>query len=177
MNWIEESLKNINSHLERAERNNEINANGGNTLGKSKVWSLTKKEHKAIKESRNKFTVYDNDNIAIVRTMGYLVPRNFLYKKYNVIANTNKERIEQMEKYIKDSAIWEKRSINISQNKGNDIKWIFAINYEWKAVICRYKDRYIICSQSSHENIIKEMKKKPLAIINQFDSKNQNLPF
>ena len=68
--------------------------------------------------------------------------------------------VEELNSYIDASTYWKKRSTSLNIPNKRDVKWVFAENEDMASVICMFRGWYIICTESSHKNIMNNMEGK-----------------
>ena len=175
MNWLQESLDKINNSLseieeEKAKAAKEAReerrtraANATVTVGElseSKVWTISTKEIHACAKMKSKLQNYTPISAIQRQVLSYLEPTYCEELKYKQLGDSNLGH--RLDRYVKASKYWEVRTTGLEKEDGQHIKWVFAQNDEMGAVICFYRNNYIVCSQSSHENIMKEIEGREL---------------
>ncbi|MCD6151310.1 MAG: hypothetical protein J7J70_06645 [Deltaproteobacteria bacterium] len=176
MNWLSTSLNNINDDLRILEADKKLEQistekhNKKNiltrdlftgTVEQSKVWSLTLKEKTAMEKMSRKLSGYKSVSITQASVLSFLNAAYYKHLKHKKLAKmTNVSASDSINKYIKASVYWTKKSTNIIREYGKEVKWVFAVNEEMQAVICRYREWFIVTSISSHENIMREIEGK-----------------
>ncbi len=198
-NWLQTSLDGINKGLAQMEydKATEIRAEKRRAqaasdmaqiraksaclfigeISDSKVWSTTLEEKKAMNEMRDKLVTYRSRHAVQASVLGYLKPQKDengkVPRQYKQILRNDSEHIKDLETYIDASEYWKKRSTQIITPSGQKVKWTFAINTQFQAVICRYRGWFIVTSISSHDNIMKELEGKSPWYPIQWDNKHQ----
>ena len=170
MNWLTKSLDDINKDLQNLEhikaldikeaelRRREDIYTPGSKLSQSTVWSLTKKEHDTCKDMSAKLMGYRAQHGVQRSVLQYLQVGFFQTIKYKII-NANSSDIDT---YINASKYWKKRSTMLERENKRNVTWVFAENKQMQAIICNYRDNFIVCSMSSHENIMREVEGKEM---------------
>ncbi len=171
MNWLTKSLDDINKDLQNLEHMKALNIKKAilkereeaifavdSNLEDSIVWSLTKEEYDACELMANKLSSYRATHTVQKNVLAYLKLEYFRDRKYKKI----RANIEDIDAYVSASQYWHKRNTILKRIYKNDVRWVFAINNEMKAVICKYQDQFIVCSISSHENIMREVEGKDM---------------
>ena len=194
MNWMEEGVMDINLFLGELELNKaeeervriqHLKERVENLKIKSErmeyqefselgVWSTTYREDRTIKAFRRKMTGYTPVTNMQKKVLYFARStergQGVTPKKYVILGGYQTSAKREIDSYIDHSKYWRRRSVEFKSAEGTDIKYVFAENKEMMAIICFYKDRFIITSDSSFENILREFEGKPLVVKDQWNT-------
>ena len=179
MNWIQESINRINNEMSTAEKRKALDliellkkaketANDElfrGSLLTSRVWNHTDAELIAVMEMRESLSNYNPQHAVQKRVLRYLRKENNLNSERHysrVMEAKARDSSDAVDEYINKSKYWEKKTVDLVSRDKKNVKWVFAINKQMQAVICKYRGWFICTSISSHENIMRELEGREL---------------
>ena len=173
--WINDSINQINEELRRVEVDKEITAklkakerenekklvkdivlNPNGFLGptESNIWCRTKAENTALENMRIKLLGYNPGHDAqrnVLRMTGKARP------KFVILTGTQ----DDLNKYIKHSAYWHKRSVEIMpKDQKSKVMVIYADNDDMQCVIFEYLGHKIVTTYTSFNNFLRQIEGK-----------------
>ena len=119
-----------------------------------------------MKEMRNGLRGYNPKHATQKKVLEFLIPMARDGKGYMKIFK-DEDNKNNLDEYINKSAYWHKKSTYLGPPMGKTTKWVFAQNHDMKAIICLFRGWFIVCTKSSHDNIMNHIEGKPMVIRNQ----------
>ncbi len=148
MNWIQNTLDNVNKDFKQKEEFKKINLKKYGKLDKSIKWSMTNMEISKLATLAKATRGYPADG----------VPRSVIGfardiaegrdRKYTVLEHTP----DNIMSYVNASDYWE-----IKEAVVDNIKNVYAKNDDLQCVICYFRKKYILTTYSSFEEIKKHI--------------------
>lgn len=163
MNYIEQALKGINKEmrtlekekaaslypLSKREQIQEILSND-TELSEFPGWSVTSNEDIALTNMQNKLRGYKAKHEIQKNVLDFLNGYGYGY----MVLLKEDFNTKDLNSYIDASAYWNKKHTILTLPEDREMKWVFAENKDMMSVICLFMGWYIICTESSHKNIM-----------------------
>lgn len=167
VNWIQNTLDEINAEFKQKQRKREASQKENGSLDDFNGWMVTANENHKIKLLAKATEHYKDMRGVPGKVMKFA--RRFVTeenpRKFKVM-NTDTDDIMS---YIDHSQYWQTESKTVS-----GVKIIYAQNDDMQCVICYFKNKFIITTASSFKHILEDIEVKLHE--GNYEGKLQHLP-
>ena len=132
------------------------------------LWSKTPNEHRFLKSFAHKIRNYKPAH-EIQRKVLEFATKSDKYEYYRKLTDD----ANKLNEYISKSAYWVKEKITITLADGRKVKLVFAQNDEMLSTICLHNGIYIVTTNSSFKNIVREREGKKIKNKEQYNIEEQ----
>ena len=167
---INQMLKGINKEMKQLEKDKKdsllSDIREGNLRALESIWTLRKKEKKALDDFAHKIRGYRPVHVVQGQVIAFAQNQPMTHI---TIAAIKSDASADVDKYIDKSQYWEKKSVTIKVNVSTGLlskkveqKIVYAQNKEMRSVIFSIDEYIYIATRSSFENYLSLLEGKPI---------------